>query len=108
MSNTSIHIPPFPTTQQLTQTENHSPSATTFTTRTLISSGTNRKFTSCTHGHTKKFFSIPGHHALRNLSRGLAPSRYAIDDKKMVMLTGAKRNWSHATRAAMVRFVVDM
>ena len=38
---------------------------------------------------------------------GDAPSRYAIDDRKTAMFTGAKTNWSQATRAAMVRFVLE-
>ena len=30
-----------------------------------------------------------------------------MEDRKRAMLVGAKTNWSQATRAAMVRFVVE-
>lgn len=30
-----------------------------------------------------------------------------MDERKRAILVGAKTNWSHATRAAMVRLVVD-
>lgn len=50
---------------------------------------------------------MPGTHAFLSLSVGLLPSKNAILDRKHVMFTGAKINWSQATRAAMVRFVVE-
>lgn len=85
----------------------HLPKATTLTTKTLCSSGTILKFTACTHGHSKKLFVMPGTQAFLSLSVGLLPSKYAMLDKKHVMFMGAKMNWSQATRAAMVRFVVE-
>jgi hypothetical protein len=48
---------------------------------------------------------MPGTYAFFNFSFGELPSRYAIEDRKKPMLMGAKTNWSHATRAAMVLLV---
>jgi hypothetical protein len=52
-------------------------------------------------------FFIPGTHAFLSFSFGLDPSRYAMDERKSVMLMGAKTNWSVAMRAVMERAVVD-
>lgn len=78
------------------------------TTKTLCSMGTYLKFVNCTHGQIIKFFWYPGRYASLSRCLTLAPSRYAMLDRKRPMLTGAKRNWSHATRARMVPFLEDV
>jgi hypothetical protein len=66
------------------------------------------KLANCTHGHTMKFLVRPGTYACSRRAFTEDPSRYAIDDRKRPMLTGAKRNWSQATRARIVPLTDDV
>ena len=78
------------------------PKLTTFTTRTLCSSGTTVKFTLCTAGHTSQLAFIPVTYAFSSFFLAPSPSRYPIVDRKTAILVQVKTVWSRTTRAMVV------